>query len=149
MLPSHPMTRFTKFRNIVHIFIFAVLIYQSFIEDVSYILKSLFSKSYVISPMLNRTHRLFCMWFKQLVAWVLHDDVIKWEHFPRYWPFVWRIHRSPVNSPHKGQWRGALMFSLICVWLNGWVNNREAGDLNRYRVHYVVSVMFRNHHGIR
>ena len=40
-----------------------------------------------------------------------HDDVIKWEHFPRYWPFVRGIHRSPVNSPHKGQWRGALMFS--------------------------------------
>ena len=43
-----------------------------------------------------------------------HDNVIKWKHFPRYWPFVRGIHRSPVNSPHKGQWRGALMFSLIC-----------------------------------
>ena len=32
-----------------------------------------------------------------------HDDVIKWKQFPRYWPFVRRIHRSPVNSPHKGQ----------------------------------------------
>ena len=39
-----------------------------------------------------------------------HDDVIKWKHFPRYWPFVRGIHRSPVNSPHKDQWRGALMF---------------------------------------
>ena len=38
-----------------------------------------------------------------------HDDVIKWKHFPRYWPFGRRSHRSPVNSPHKGQWRGALM----------------------------------------
>ena len=35
------------------------------------------------------------------------------------------IHRSPVNSPHKGQWRGALMFSLICTWTNDWVNNRD------------------------
>ena len=42
-----------------------------------------------------------------------HDDVIKWKHFPRYWPFVRGIHRSPVKSPHKGQWCGALMFSLI------------------------------------
>ena len=42
-----------------------------------------------------------------------HDDVIEWKHFPCYWPFVWGIHKSPVNSPHKGQWRGALMFSLI------------------------------------
>ena len=71
----------------------------------------------------------------------MHDDVIKWKHFPRNWPFVRRIHRSPVNSPHKGQWRGALMFSLICVWINGWVNNREAGDLRRYRANYDVTVI--------
>ena len=70
-----------------------------------------------------------------------HDDVIKWKHFPRYWPFVRGIHRSPVNSPHKGQWRGALMFSLICVWIYGWVNNGEAGDFRRYRAHFDVTVM--------
>ena len=69
----------------------------------------------------------------------LHDDVIKWKHFPRYWPFVREIHRSP----HKGQWRGALMISLICVWINDWVNNREAGDLRRHRAHYDVIVMIR------
>ena len=83
---------------------------------------------------------------------LLHDDVIKWKHFPRYWPFVRGIHRSPVNSPHKGQWRGALMFSLICVWINGWVNNRKAGDLRRYRAHYDVTVMTRSlsvHHVYR
>ena len=51
-----------------------------------------------------------------------HDDVIKWKHFPRYWPFVRGIHRFPVNSPHKGQWRGALMIFLICVWINGWAS---------------------------
>ena len=71
----------------------------------------------------------------------IHDDVIKWKHFPLYWPFVRGIHQSPVNSLHKGQWRGALMFSLICVWINGSVNNREAGDLRRYRTHYDVIVM--------
>ena len=70
-----------------------------------------------------------------------HDDVIKWKHFPRYWPFVRGIPRSPINSPHKGQWCGVLMFSLICAWINGWVNNREAGDLRRYRAHYDVIVM--------
>ena len=48
---------------------------------------------------------------------------------------------SPVNFPHKGQWRGDLMFSLICVWINGCVNNREDGDLRRYRAHYDVIVM--------
>ena len=70
-----------------------------------------------------------------------HDDVIKWKHFPRNWPFVRGIHRSTVNSPYKGQWRGALMFSLICARINGWVNNGEAGDLRRYRAHFDVIVM--------
>ena len=46
------------------------------------------------------------------------------------------FHRYPVNSPHKGPWRGALVFSLICVWINGWVNNRETDDLRRYSTHY-------------
>ena len=63
-----------------------------------------------------------------------HDEIIKWEHFPRYWPFVRGIHRSPVKSLHKGQWRGALMLSLICAWINGWVNYREAGDWFDYDV---------------
>ena len=71
-----------------------------------------------------------------------HDDVIKWKHFPRYSAFVRRIHRSPVNSPHKGQWHGALMFSLIFTRINGWVNKREAGDLRHYRAHHDVTVIF-------
>ena len=72
----------------------------------------------------------------------MHNDVIKWKHFPRYWPFVRRIHRSPVDSPHRGQWRRALMFSLIFVWINGCVNNREAGDLKCNRAHYDVIVVW-------
>ena len=55
--------------------------------------------------------------------------------------------KSPVavNSPHKGQWSGALMFSVICVWINDWVSNREAGDLRRHRGHYDVNVMMSRH----
>ena len=74
-------------------------------------------------------------------SWYHPDDVIKWKQFPRYWPFVRRTHRSPVDSLHKGQWRGALMFSLICACINGWVKNREAGDLRRHRAHYDVIIM--------
>ena len=74
---------------------------------------------------------------------VLHADVIKWKHFPRYWPFVRGIHRSPVNSLHKGQWRGSLMFALICAWINAWVNNLETGDLRRHQAHYDVILMLR------
>ena len=69
-----------------------------------------------------------------------HDDVIQWKHLPRYWPSVRGSHRWPVVSPHKGQWRGALMFSLVCAWTNGWVNNRDTGDLRYYRAHYDVTV---------
>ena len=54
------------------------------------------------------------------------------HRWPRYWPFVRGIHQSPVNSPHKGQWR---------AWINRWVNNREAGHLRRHRALYDVIVM--------
>ena len=47
----------------------------------------------------------------------------------------------PGEFPHKGQWRGTLMFSLICAWINGWVNNGKAGDLRRHHSHYGVTVM--------
>ena len=100
-------------------------------------------------------HNIYKMWSRDHVTSFImgahtpsavkkHGSMItsfKWKHFPRNWPFVRGIHRSPLNSPHKGQWRGALMFSLICVWINDWVNNREAGDLRRHRVHYDVIVM--------
>ena len=75
-----------------------------------------------------------------------HDIVIKWKHFPHYWPFVRVIHRSPVNYPQKGQWRGALVFSLIRAWINDCVNNREAGDLRRHCDHYDVTVIPCSHH---
>ena len=77
----------------------------------------------------------------RFTPWKTHDDVIQWKHFPRYWPFVRGIHWSPVNSQHKGQWRGALMFSSICAWIHRRVNNGEAADLRRYRTHYDVMVM--------
>ena len=77
---------------------------------------------------------------RPVIAWWRH----KWEHFPGYWPFVRGIHRSLVNPPHKGQWRGALTFSLICAWINGWVNNRVACGLGRNRAHYDITVMHWN-----
>ena len=96
-----------------------------------------------MTPLVHRSGSKHYGW-PDVISWC-HDDVIKWKHFPRNWPFVRGIHRSPVNSPHKGQWGGALMFSLICVWINDWVNNREAGDLRRYCAQYDVSVMARLH----
>ena len=71
----------------------------------------------------------------------LCDDVIKKKPFPRHWPFVRGILRSPVDSPHKDQWRGALVISLISAWTNGWANNGHAGDLRRHRAHDDVTVV--------
>ena len=48
----------------------------------------------------------------------------------------------PVNSPQNGQWRGTLMFSLICAWTNGWINHRDDGDMRRHPAHYDVTVMW-------
>ena len=79
---------------------------------------------------------------QQALRWrnFCHDDVIKRKLFPRNWPFVPGIHPSPVNSPHKGQWHGALIL-WSAPWIHGCVNNREAGDLRRHRAHYDVIVM--------
>ena len=83
-------------------------------------------------------------WEKPLLAAptpILHDDIIQWRHFPHYWSFVLGIHRSLVNSPHKGQWHGAVIFSLICTWINSWVNNCEAGVLRCHHTLFDVTVM--------
>ena len=67
-----------------------------------------------------------------------HDDVIKWKHFPHNRPFVRKIHRSPVNSPHKGQWRGALVFWYPCM-------HQELSKQWRRRWFVTPSRSFRRH----
>ena len=75
-------------------------------------------------------------------------DITSWDvmtssngNFLRYWPCVRGIHRWQVDSPHKGEWLGALMFSLICAWTNGWANNRDAGDFRYHCAHYKITVI--------
>ena len=89
---------------------------------------------------------VLCKFFSKCHYYAMKETPMAWwrhqkENFPRYWPSVWGIPRSPVNSPHKGQWQEALMLSLIYPWINGWVNNREAGDLRCHGTHYDVIVM--------
>ena len=87
----------------------------------------------------QKRNRLFARYGFKMRPWWRHQM----ETFSALLAICAGIRRSPVNSPHKGQWRGMLVFSLICVWINGWVNNREAGDWRRYRAHYDVTVMLR------
>ena len=96
---------------------------------------------FIIYPKNGSCFLLILLRYRSISS-LTHDDVIKWKHFSRCWPFVRGNPRSPVNSPHKGQWSGALMFSLICAWINSWVNNREACHLRRHRAHYDVIIMY-------
>ena len=70
------------------------------------------------------------------------------ETFSALLALVTGIHRSPMNSPHKSQWRRALIFSLICAWTNGWANHGDAGDLRRNRAHYGITVMHHSDIGV-
>ena len=76
------------------------------------------------------------------IGWVMTSW---WRHqietFPALLALGRGIHRWPVDSPHKGQWCGALMYSLIGTWINGWAIDRDAGNLKRHRTYYDVTVM--------
>ena len=71
-----------------------------------------------------------------------HDDVIEWKHSAL---LTLCVRNSLVTGefPHTGQWRRALMFSLIYAWINSWVNNREADNLRCHRAHYDVNEMMK------
>ena len=113
--------------------------------------KSYLIKRHPISP----TETVFKIWCKRCILakfWYnmynlelltlgrLHDDVIKWKHFPRYWLFV-RGSTCPGDFPAQKPVTRSLMFFFTCAWINDWVNNREAGDLWRHCGHYDVNVM--------
>ena len=97
---------------------------------------------YVCRWFFTRIHMTHLSMFPGLLLW--HWDTW-WRHQTETFSALLALCAGnspvPVNSPHKGQWRGALMFSLICARINNWVNNREAGDLRRHRGHFDVSVM--------
>ena len=79
-----------------------------------------------------------CIWWEGVTIDADHDDVIKWIHFPRYWPFVRGIHQSPMkNASDVELW----CFLWSAHWINGWAINHEASDLRRHCTHYDVIVM--------
>ena len=68
---------------------------------------------------------------------MFHDDAIKWKHFPRYWPFVRGIHRSPVNSPHNDQRRRVRTHYDVIVISNNFLKqllcyNKPLGIIETY-----------------
>ena len=75
---------------------------------------------------------------------VIYNSITWWRHqmetFSALMGLSEGIHRSPVDSPHRGQWRGALMFSLMCAWRNGWPNHRDASNLIRHSAHCDVTL---------
>ena len=104
------------------------------------------------STVLMTSYKMVHISSNKRVAWsskqakVLHITSSWWHHQMETFSTLLALCAGnslvPMNSPHKGQWRGALIFSLICVWINSWINNREAGDLRHHRGHPDVSVMY-------
>ena len=84
----------------------------------------------------NWTHQ-FCCLGGALISW--------WRHQMETFSALLAIcaGHSPITgeSPTQRQWRGTLVFSFICARINGWVNNREAGDLRCNCAYYGVTVM--------
>ena len=66
-----------------------------FVRDVSFVSRQ--SYGYSNATLGKSTN----VWTHLVFEIMYHENVIKWNHFPRYWPFVRGFHRSPVNSPHK------------------------------------------------
>ena len=102
---------------------------------------SLLAHEVIVFEHYYKTQKQYLMHHYRICCLFWHDDVIKWKYFPYFWPFVRRIHQSPVDSPQEGQWRSALMFSLVCTWTNARANNWDAGDLRCHYTHYDVTVM--------
>ena len=96
---------------------------------------SLWQTNFMASHFKSPAIRLFVQHIIQVNS--KETTTSKWKHL-----LALCAENSPVNSPHKGQWRRALMLSLICAWINVWVNNHEAGDLRRYRARCDVTVMY-------
>ena len=82
----------------------------------AYFFNNAHSKMFSVKPGFNCSWKIKTKWFSWISKSSTHDYVINWKHFPRYWPVVLGIYQSPVNSPHKGQWRRALIFSIVCAW---------------------------------
>ena len=111
---------------------------RSFYDAIRY--KYEYEYSFLVTEIASKLWNIVCRAVHDTITGIQDGD-IKWKHVPRYRPFVRGIYWSRVNFPNKAQWRGASIYSLICAWTNGWVNNRYAADFRRNRAHYDVTEM--------
>ena len=75
------------------------------------------------------------------ICWLLRvTRHIKWNIFRVTWP-LWGEPRGHRWIPLTRPVARSFLFSLICAWTKGWINNRYAGDLRRHRAHYDVTAM--------
>ena len=112
-------------------------IHRSYDDEkyVNFIYKFSFSFSHRWGSHFQAARILLISWWW---LWFFLHDVIKWKQFSMLLALC--VGNSPVTG--EGQWCGAFMFSLICAWTQGWINNRDAGDLRRHPAHYDIIVMF-------
>ena len=93
----------------------------------------------------TKNHVLYTSWSRSFRRWSdeLRDQ--PWcRHQMETFSALLALHegnRPAAGGIPRGQWPGALMFSLICAWTRGWANTRDAGDLRRHHGHYVVTVI--------
>ena len=119
-------TTFQNYKADCRIFITGIPIHKKIIFILTW---PIFFPFYIaLTTFLNCEAKLIAKWQQFIgvrhMPWWLHQM----EFFQRYWPLLRGIHRSPVDSPQKGQWRGALMLSLICAWINDWANNGDVAE---------------------
>ena len=63
-----------------------------------------------------------------------HDDVIKWKHVPRYWPFVRGFHRSPVPRSFDVSLDLRLNKQLSRQWCGWWFETPSRPSLRHCNV---------------
>ena len=91
------------------------------------------------------------MMTKLFEAYIHHQASVSWsvswwrhQMEPFFMLLALCVGNPPVigGFPSQSQWCEALMFSLICAWINGWANNLNASDLRHHHLHYDITVMF-------
>ena len=139
--PSAFMCGFTKYQSEIYVWLWQEMMPLSYIISMSQSMKGSLI-AYIWYEIGGNTLHWYRSYLSGRSQWCFTWWRHQMETFSALLALVRGIHRWPVNSQHKGQWRTAFMFCLICAWINGWVNNRrEADELRRHRAHNDATAM--------